>query len=72
MDIIYNKGQSQCLFNHDYIINGEDPLDGNAVVFDAGFTDSDNPASSDITVTIQNLYPVVNSDRFTFMITQHR
>jgi hypothetical protein len=72
MDIIYNKGQSQCLFNHDYIINGEDPLDGNAVVFDAGFTDPDNAASSDITVTIQNLYPVVNSDRFTFMITQHR
>jgi len=72
MKIIYNIGQSQCLFNHDYIINGEDPLEGDAIVFDAGFTDADNPGSSDITVTIRNLYPVVNSDRFTFMITQNR
>jgi len=72
MRIVYNVGQGQCLFNHDFIINGEDPLDGDAIVFDAGFTDAINPSSSDITVTIRNLYPVINSDRFTFMITHNR
>lgn len=71
IEVIYNVG-TQCLFNHDYTINGEDPVDGNAIVFNAGFTDNVNPSNGDITVTVRNLYPVINSDRFTFMITQSR
>lgn len=72
MEVIYNVGASQVLFNHDYIINGEDPLEGNALVFSGGFDNETDPAQGDIAVTIQNLYPVINNDRFTFMITHSK
>ena len=64
---VYNTTLPEVITEDAQMINGEDPLDGEAFVIDAEFAFSNNS----VRIFATNSYTDVSSDNFSFIVTHY-